>query len=116
MAPCVPYFTGQNNGFKLRLNAMRKFIANVKHYTDVNIYKFYANIYNAFTAYVKVQTYLHTYLRHICNYTSKLSIYLRMYLLHVCMLALDLGTWVSKYGLASKLNKRNPLCSLRLRS
>ena len=76
----------------LRLNAMRKFIAkfiaNVKHiyariYTDVNIYKFHANIYNTFTAYVKVQTYLHTYLRHICN-TSKLSIHLLMYLLHAC--------------------------------
>ena len=80
----------------LCLNAMRKFIANVKHhiyariYTDVNIYSFTlifkstkncfnANIYNTFTAYVKVQTYLH----HICN-TSKVSIYLRMYLLHVC--------------------------------
>ena len=47
----------------LRLNAICvKFIANVKRhiyartYTDVNIN---ANIYNTFTAYVKVQTYLH---------------------------------------------------------
>ena len=43
----------------LRLNAMRKFTANVKHhiyaciYTDVNIFTVYANIYNTFTAYVK---------------------------------------------------------------
>ena len=65
----------------LRLNAMRKFIANVKHhiyariYTDVNIITFYANIYNTFTAYVKVQTYLHTYLRHVCR-ASKCGIYL----------------------------------------
>ena len=57
----------------LRLNAMRKFIANVKHhidahiYTDVNIITFYANIYNIFTAYVKVQTYSHTHLRHVCR-------------------------------------------------
>ena len=69
----------------LRLNAMRKFIANVKHhiyahiYTDVNIITFYANIYNTFTAYVKVQTYLHTYLRHVCR-ASKCGIYLRTYL------------------------------------
>ena len=73
----------------LRLNAMRKFIANVKHhiyahiYTDVNIITFYANIYNTFTAYVKVQTYLHTYLRHICR-ASKCGIYLRTYLPYVC--------------------------------
>ena len=73
----------------LRLNAMRKFIANVKHhiyariYTDVNIITFYANIYNTFTAYVKVQTYLHTYLRHVCR-ASKCGIYLRTYLPYVC--------------------------------
>ena len=73
----------------LCLNAMRKFIANVKHhiyariYTDVNIITFYANIYNTFTAYVKVQTYLHTYLRHVCR-ASKCGIYLRTYLPYVC--------------------------------
>ena len=73
----------------LRLNAMCKFIANVKYhiyvriYTDVNIYTFYANIYNTFTAYVKVQTYLHTCLRHVCR-ASKCGIYLRTYLPYVC--------------------------------
>ena len=73
----------------LRLNAMRKFIANVKHhiyariYTDVNIFTVYANIYNTFTAYVKVQTYLHTYLRLVCR-ASKCGIYLRTYLPYVC--------------------------------
>ena len=73
----------------LRLNAMCKFIANVKYhiyvriYTDVNIYTFYANIYNTFTAYVKVQTYLHTCLRHVCR-ASKCGIYLRTYSPYVC--------------------------------
>ena len=81
-------FTGQKTAL-LRLYAMRKFIVNVKHhiyariYTHVNIYMLYANIYNTFTAYVKVQTYLHTYLRHICR-ASKCATYLRTYLPYVC--------------------------------
>ena len=44
----------------LRLKAMRKFIANVKHhiyariYTDVNIYTFYVNIYNTIGSFYSV--------------------------------------------------------------
>ena len=62
----------------LSLNATSKFIANVKHhiyariYTDVNMYTFYANVYNTFTAYVKVQTYMFT---RVCR-ASKCGIYL----------------------------------------
>ena len=54
----------------LRLNSMRKYVANMKHYicahiyVDVNIQYIYANICNIFTAYVKVTTYMFTtYLR-----------------------------------------------------
>ena len=59
------HVTGQNNG----LSAMRKFIANVKHhinyaciYTDVNIYKFYANIYNIHLYRVRKGTNIFTYI------------------------------------------------------
>ena len=86
---CYATLTLDKKTALLRLNAMRNFIVNVKHhiyariYTHVNIYTLYANIYNTFTAYVKVQTYLHTYLRHICR-ASKCATYLRTYLLYVC--------------------------------
>ena len=52
---------------------MRKYVAKMKHYicahiyVDVNIQYIYADICNAFTAYVKVSTYLLTYLQHICD-------------------------------------------------
>ena len=77
----------------LRLNAMRKFIVNVKHhiyariYTHVNIYTLYANIYNTFTAYVKVQTYLHTYFAERVN-----AVYIFTYVFTICLLVLDLGS------------------------
>ena len=47
----------------LRLNSMCKCVANMKHYVDVNMPYIYANICNTFTTYVKVHTYLLTYLR-----------------------------------------------------
>ena len=88
----------------LRLNAMRKCIANMKHhiyariYTHVNIYNFYANIYNTFTACVKVQTYIHTYLRHICR-AYKCGIYVRIYHMFVRTRFGIIFTRVSKYDL-----------------
>ena len=57
----------------LRLNSMRKYVTNTKHYIcahiyiDVNIQYIYANICNIFTAYVKVTTYLPTYVHYICD-------------------------------------------------
>ena len=75
----------------LRLNSMRKYVANTKHYIcahiyiDVNIQYIYANICNIFTAYVKVTTYLPTYVHYICD-GCKYIICLPTSLQHVCYL------------------------------
>ena len=75
----------------LRLNSMRKYVANTKHYIcahiyiDVNIQYIYANICNIFTAYVKVTTYLPTYVHYICA-RCKYIICLPTSLQHVCYL------------------------------
>ena len=84
----------------LRLNAMRKFIANVKHHIYARIYTD-VKMYTIFTAYVK---YKHIYIHVYATFAERVNvayIYVRIYHMFARTRCGIIFTRVSKYDLPS---------------
>ena len=91
---------------------MRKLVANMKHYICTHIYAYvhmlylYANVCNTFTTYVKVLTYLLTYLQHICYRCKHRYIFTYVFAIRLLTIVCHCLYRVSKCR-TQILNKRN---------